>query len=319
MTAGRITGETLAGGPRLPLLVCGPAPGVPARELWAGVAEQVGETFHVVTWDRDDANTDSDADPPLPGALSGRVMHYIDGVCGRRGEPAGSFRYAGCGPVDVGPELLARYPGRLSAAVLCGVPAGDTDPDAIVSPVVAIAGVYDTDVPVSQVAALAHGVREGRLVVLERAGGPAPIEAPQEVAAEVLRCAPAPEFTTISERGRAGMAVRRAVLGDAHVDMATAAATDLTREFQHFITDYAWGGIWTRPGLDRRARSMITLTALVARGHQDELAMHLRAARTNGLSLEEIKELLLQSAIYCGVPDANTAFRIARQTLEDNG
>lgn len=112
------------------------------------------------------------------------------------------------------------------------------------------------------------------------------------------------------------MAVRRAVLGDAHVGRATAAATGLTREFRHFITDYAWGGIWTRPGLDRRARSMITLTALVARGHHEELAMHLRAARTNGLSLDEIRELLLQTAIYCGVPDANTAFRIAKQTLE---
>jgi len=101
-----------------------------------------------------------------------------------------------------------------------------------------------------------------------------------------------------------------------HVDRATAAATDLTREFQHFITDYAWGGIWTRPGLDRRARSMITLTALVARGHHEELAMHLCAARTNGLSLDEIRELLLQTAIYCGVPDANTAFRIAKHTLK---
>ncbi|MBS7549624.1 carboxymuconolactone decarboxylase family protein [Dietzia massiliensis] len=100
------------------------------------------------------------------------------------------------------------------------------------------------------------------------------------------------------------------------MDRATAAAPGLTREFQQFITDYAWGGIWTRPGLDRRARSMITLTALVARGHHEELAMHLRAARTNGLSLNEIRELLLQTAIYCGVPDANNASRIAKQTME---
>ena len=114
-----------------------------------------------------------------------------------------------------------------------------------------------------------------------------------------------------------GMTVRREVLGDAHVDRATAAATDLTREFQEFITEYAWGTIWTRPGLDRRSRSMITLTALIARGHHEELAMHLRAARRNGLTLNEIKEVIMQSAIYCGVPDANTAFRIAQQTFAE--
>ena len=107
------------------------------------------------------------------------------------------------------------------------------------------------------------------------------------------------------------------VLGDAHVDRATSATTDFTREFQQLITEYAWGTIWTRPGLDRRSRSMITLTALVARGHYEELAMHIRAARRNGLSVDEIKEVLLQTAIYCGVPDANTAFRIAQAVLAD--
>lgn len=114
-----------------------------------------------------------------------------------------------------------------------------------------------------------------------------------------------------------GMKVRREVLGDAHVDAATAAITDLTADFQHMITEYAWGTIWTRPGLDRRSRSMITLTALIARGHHDELAMHLRAALRNGLTRDEIAEVLLQSAIYCGVPDANTAFRIAKTILDE--
>ena len=114
-----------------------------------------------------------------------------------------------------------------------------------------------------------------------------------------------------------GMKVRREVLGDEHVDRATANATDLTRDFQELITSYAWGEIWTRPGLDRRSRSLITLTALIARGHHEELAMHLRAARTNGLTDDEIKELILQSAIYCGVPDANTAFRIAQGVLDE--
>ncbi|GAB92600.1 4-carboxymuconolactone decarboxylase [Gordonia rhizosphera] len=114
-----------------------------------------------------------------------------------------------------------------------------------------------------------------------------------------------------------GMRVRREVLGDKHVDRATAAITDLTGEFQQLITEYAWGTIWTRPGLDRRSRSMITLTALIARGHHEELAMHLRAALRNGLTRDEIKEVLMQSAIYCGVPDANTAFRIASQVFAE--
>jgi 3-oxoadipate enol-lactonase/4-carboxymuconolactone decarboxylase len=112
-----------------------------------------------------------------------------------------------------------------------------------------------------------------------------------------------------------GMEVRREVLGREHVDQATESATDLIRDFQQLVTEYAWGTIWTRPGLDRRSRSLITLTALVARGHHEELALHLRAALTNGLTVDEIKETLLQTAIYCGVPAANTAFRIAQDVL----
>src|SRR5437588_1984027 len=112
-----------------------------------------------------------------------------------------------------------------------------------------------------------------------------------------------------------GMAVRREVLGDDHVERALASSTELTREFQELITRYAWGEIWARPGLDRRMRSAITLTALIALGHDQELALHLRAAVGNGLTHAEIKEILLQSAIYCGVPAANSAFRIASETL----
>jgi 4-carboxymuconolactone decarboxylase len=113
-----------------------------------------------------------------------------------------------------------------------------------------------------------------------------------------------------------GMEVRREVLGAGHVDRATANVTDFTRDFQELITEYAWGTIWTRPGLDRRSRSLITLTALVAGGHHEELVLHVRAALTNGLTVDEIKETLLQTAIYCGVPAANTAFRIAQSVLE---
>lgn len=183
------------------------------------------------------------------------------------------------------------------------------------TPVLAVAGVADVAVPVQSLNDLATGVRRGRLVVLDDVGHLAPAEAPAEVSRLVKAHIRAQR--TAADLQDAGLAVRRAVLGAAYVDAATARATDFTRDFQDLITQYAWGSIWTRPGLDRRSRSLITLTALVARGHHEELALHLRAARTNGLTDDEIKELLLQTAIYCGVPDANTAFRIAQQVLAE--
>jgi 4-carboxymuconolactone decarboxylase len=114
-----------------------------------------------------------------------------------------------------------------------------------------------------------------------------------------------------------GMDVRREVLGDDHVDCAIAGTSAFTADFQDLITRYAWGEIWSRPGLDRRMRSAITLTALVALGRDDELTMHVRAALRNGLTEDELKEILLQSAIYCGVPAANSAFRIAQRVLAE--
>jgi 4-carboxymuconolactone decarboxylase len=114
-----------------------------------------------------------------------------------------------------------------------------------------------------------------------------------------------------------GMAVRREVLGDRYVEQARAKTTDFTRDFQQIVTEFAWGTVWARPGLDRRSRSMITLTALIARGHHDELALHLRGALRNGLTRDEIKEVLLQAAVYCGVPAANAAFRVAQRVLDE--
>jgi len=113
------------------------------------------------------------------------------------------------------------------------------------------------------------------------------------------------------------MEVRRQVLGDEHVDRAVSRTTPLTADFQSFITRYAWGEVWTRPGLDHKTRSCITLTALVALGHLDELALHVRAAIRNGLTPDEIGEVLLQSAIYCGVPAANSAFAVAQRVLDE--
>ena len=114
-----------------------------------------------------------------------------------------------------------------------------------------------------------------------------------------------------------GMRVRREVLGDEHVDAAVERTTPFTADFQDLITRYAWGEIWTRPTLDRRTRSCITLTALMARGHLDELELHVRAALRNGLTQEEIGEVLLQGAIYCGVPAANAAFAAAQRVLAE--
>ena len=113
----------------------------------------------------------------------------------------------------------------------------------------------------------------------------------------------------------AGLAVRRAVLGDEYVDAALAGSDDFTAPFQDFITRFAWGDVWGRPGLDRRTRSCVTVALLAGLGHENELAIHLRGALRNGVTVDELREVLLQTAIYAGVPAANRAFRIARDVL----
>jgi 4-carboxymuconolactone decarboxylase len=123
----------------------------------------------------------------------------------------------------------------------------------------------------------------------------------------------------MSDRYEAGMQVRREVLGDEHVDRAMERTTPFTEDFQRCITETAWGSVWTRDGLDRRTRSCITLAVLTALGHDNELALHVRAARRNGLSDEEIGEVLLHTAVYAGVPAANSAFAIAQDVLREEG
>ncbi len=119
------------------------------------------------------------------------------------------------------------------------------------------------------------------------------------------------------ERYAKGMEVRRAVLGDAHVDKTLKKRSALNEEFQQLITRYAWGEIWTRPGLPRRTRSLATIAMLVALNRPDELRLHMRGALNNGVTREEIKELLLQTAIYCGVPAANSAFHAAEEVFAE--
>jgi 4-carboxymuconolactone decarboxylase len=130
-----------------------------------------------------------------------------------------------------------------------------------------------------------------------------------------------PKGTTMddAERARQGMTVRRAVLGNEHVDRAVAATTPFTAPFQDLITRYAWGEIWSRPGLSRPERSIVTLAVLAALQHENELAMHVKAAVRNGLSTEQIQEILLQVAVYAGVPAANRAFAVAQRVLAEYG
>ncbi|MCL2582040.1 MAG: 4-carboxymuconolactone decarboxylase [Streptosporangiales bacterium] len=119
------------------------------------------------------------------------------------------------------------------------------------------------------------------------------------------------------ERARQGMAVRRAVLGDAHVDRAERSKSEFTEPFQDFITRYAWGDVWSRPGLEKTERSIVTLTVLAALQHEGELAMHVKAALRNGLTREQIQEVLLQTGVYAGVPTANRAFAIADRAIRE--
>ncbi|WP_214411293.1 bifunctional 3-oxoadipate enol-lactonase/4-carboxymuconolactone decarboxylase PcaDC [Sphaerisporangium fuscum] len=203
----------------------------------------------------------------------------------------------------------------------------------ITAPTLVVAGREDPATPPSHARELADGIPGASLVEVAHASHLAGVERPAPVLAALLthlagygaggpgeEDAPARPGTPLGDdrsRYAAGMAVRRAVLGNEHVDRAVARTTPFTAPFQDFITRYAWGEIWTRPGLSRRVRSCVTLTALVARGHLEELAMHVRAALRNGLTPDEIQEVLLQTAVYCGVPAANAAFAVADKILRE--
>lgn len=217
-------------------------------------------------------------------------------------------------------------------------------------PTLVMAGAEDQATPPADARALVAGIPDARLAIVPGASHLTPVEQPGAVTELLIRHfttswqespagppAPVPVATPAPIRptgavaelesgeqvsGRsdpydAGMKVRREVLGDGHVDRSLEKADDFTQDFQDFITRYAWGEVWTRPGLDRRTRSVVTLTALVSRGHFDELTFHIRAALRNGLTPGEIQEVLLQTAIYVGVPAANTAFEVAQRVIRE--
>ncbi|MBN6051680.1 4-carboxymuconolactone decarboxylase [Nonomuraea sp. RK-328] len=188
---------------------------------------------------------------------------------------------------------------------------------AIDVPTLVVAGRDDPATPPAHARELADGIPGAALVEVPGAAHLANVDQPEKVTAALLAHLPLSPEMPDRLRAAQGMRVRREVLGDEHVDRAVARTTAFTRDFQDFITRYAWGEIWTRPGLDRRTRSCVTLTALVARGHLDELALHVRAALRNGLTPDEIAEVLLQAAVYCGVPAANAAFAVAQRVLSE--
>ncbi|WP_426246689.1 4-carboxymuconolactone decarboxylase [Nocardioides sp. LHG3406-4] len=343
----------------LPLLVLGPSLGTSATALWSASASGLTDAFDVVAWDLPGHghNRWVHDEPFTMAELAAGVLRVVDTVLEERGELGGPFAYAGNSVGGaVGLQLMLDVPRRVTAAVLLCTGARIDDSallhtldraegtdyvqvcaalsefdvrnrlGEIGAPVLAVAGADDVVTPPDTVREIADGVQDGRLVELDGVAHLAPAEVP-DVVTRLLRHhllgeplgEDEQQDRTLREVYDAGMAVRREVLGDAHVERATATSTDLTADFQQLITTYAWGSIWTRPGLDRRSRSLVALTALVARGHHEELAVHLRAARTNGVTAEEIKELLLQTAIYCGVPDANAAFRVAQQVMAEEG
>jgi 3-oxoadipate enol-lactonase/4-carboxymuconolactone decarboxylase len=186
------------------------------------------------------------------------------------------------------------------------------DLPSITAPTLVISGLRDPAIPPEHQVRIAAGVSGARLAAVDAAHIPN-VERADEVTDLILG------HLLARDPHADGMAVRRAVLGDEHVDRAVARTTPLTAPFQEFITRYAWGDVWTRPGLDRRSRSMITLALLTGLKHENELAMHVRAAIRNGLTPEEIGEVLLHTAVYAGVPTANSAYAIAQETLAELG
>lgn len=182
----------------------------------------------------------------------------------------------------------------------------------LAAPVLSVSGEHDQVTTPASMAALAEAIPSARHVDLGNTSHLSVLESPAEAAAILTEFVGAGSTRTAFDRG---MAVRRAVLGDAHVDAATAAITVETAPFQDFITRYAWGEIWSRPGLSRRERSIATLAVLVADSHEHELRMHIRAALRNGLSRAEIGEVIMHTALYAGLPPANRGLAIMRETF----
>jgi 3-oxoadipate enol-lactonase / 4-carboxymuconolactone decarboxylase len=255
---------------------------------------------------------------PPPSAWTDRAaMVRADGTTGLRDALLG--RWFTPGFVDRHPEVAAAVTEMLAAAApegyagCCEAIAGTDLHGSLASvqaPTLVLAGAADPVAPPSMALELATGIPGAALTVLPGAAHLANIEQADRFTAAVIDHLSG----LVTERGDA---TRRAVLGDAHVDRSNAARNTFSAPFSDFITRYAWGDIWTRPGLDRRTRSCITVALLAGLGRTEELPLHVRGARNNGLSDAEISEILLHTAVYAGVPAANSAFAVARRTLAE--
>ncbi len=247
---------------------------------------------------------------------AGGMAAVIDAVCARWFSPA--FAAADTSTVDGIRTMLAGTDAEGYA--LCCEAIGamnllDRLPS-ISAPTLVLSAELDPATPPEHGRTICAAISGARLLVLPDAAHLANVEQPDTFNRAIVAHL-TPEDAVLDDPQSRGQRVRREVLGDEHVARARARTTEFTEDFQSFITSYAWGGIWTRPGLDRRTRSAITIAMLVALGRDEELTLHLKAARRNGVSVDEIAEILLQSAVYCGVPAANHAFALASAALGD--
>ena len=188
--------------------------------------------------------------------------------------------------------------------------------DAIVGigvPTLCFAGSEDGSTPPALVKAMADAIPHAKYVLIEGVGHIPCVEQPEVVAKHIIEFAIHPSHSLYTR----GMATRRAVLGDAHVDRAEANKTDLDKDFQRYITESAWGAVWSRPHLTRRERSMLTIAILAALGHEEEVAMHIKATKNTGATIEDIKEVLLHLGVYAGVPSSNMAYKIAKKVYSE--
>lgn len=209
--------------------------------------------------------------------------------------------------------MLLRTPAEGYAAAAEAIATADltTGTSTLTLPTLIVVGDQDAATPVASAQAL-HAVIAGSSLTIIDGGAHIPtVEKPAEITAAIRAFLSPP----IADYYKAGMVVRRQVLGEDHVARATEKITDLDRDFQAFITRTAWGGVWTRPGLDRRTRSLLTIAMMACLGHEEELKLHLRASKNTGATPAEIAEALMQVAVYGGVPAANAAFRVAKESF----
>jgi 3-oxoadipate enol-lactonase/4-carboxymuconolactone decarboxylase len=211
--------------------------------------------------------------------------------------------------------MLERTPAEGYAAAAEAIAAADltASTSALRVPALVVVGDQDLATPVASADALHRAIAGSSLVIIEGGAHIPTVEKPTEITAALQNFLAPP----IDDYYEAGMDVRKQVLGEAHVARATANVTDLDRDFQAFITRTAWGGVWTRPGLDRRTRSMLTIAMMASLGHEEELKLHLRASKNTGATPADIAEVLMQVAVYGGVPAANSAFRTAKEIFKE--